>query len=54
MNVNLPFESAPLVVWGILIVSLLVSVFGAIFLNIDNRIEQKHKMIKTKKLKERK
>jgi magnesium transporter len=54
MNVNLPFESAPLVVWGILIVSLLVSVFGAIFLNIDNRIEQKHKMIKTKKIKEKK
>ncbi|GHV92102.1 transporter [Spirochaetia bacterium] len=58
MNVSLPFEKAPLVVWGILIISLMVSIFGAIFLNTDQRIdvrpEQKRKKIKPKKVKEKK
>ncbi|GHT68049.1 magnesium transporter CorA [Spirochaetia bacterium] len=57
MNVDLPFATEPLVVYSILIISLLVSIFGAIFLNTDQRIEtkvkQKTKKIKPKKIKEK-
>jgi magnesium transporter len=37
MNVKLPLESLPQAGWGILVISLLVSVLGAIFLNKDRK-----------------
>jgi magnesium transporter len=35
MNVDLPFQKHSFIGWGILCISLLVSIFGAILLNTD-------------------
>jgi magnesium transporter len=37
MNVDLPFQNSVVAVWGIIVISLLVSVLGAILLNTDQR-----------------
>ncbi|MDR3334459.1 MAG: magnesium transporter CorA family protein [Treponema sp.] len=37
MNVNIPFQDSRSAVWGILVVSLLASILGAILLNTGNR-----------------
>ncbi|MDR2027936.1 MAG: magnesium transporter CorA family protein [Treponema sp.] len=37
MNVALPFQGAPFTIWGISAVSLLASLFGAIFLSADRK-----------------
>jgi magnesium transporter len=37
MNVGLPFQGSPFTIWGITVVSLLASLFGAIFLSADRK-----------------
>jgi hypothetical protein len=41
MNVRLPFEDKPLASWGIIAISLLASILGAVVLNKERKTKKK-------------
>jgi magnesium transporter len=43
MNVQLPFENASLASWGIITISLLASILGAILLNREWKAKKKNR-----------